>query len=299
VTRYLRTFADYTVTGTGFAFLRHAWRFWIYYMYPFTMLVLGLAVSLLFAVLIAKSGVVLAWLTAPIIFIAAMASFFQLVAKQYFVLHLMDLWSFSSDIIHRRRPDMDVIFEDLADNVAQNADRYDEIIMVGHSTGGALILEAAARALDRKPELADVKDRFWLMTVGSTSLKIGLHPAAKWYRDHLQAAFQRKHLRWIEFQCHTDIINFVHTNPAELMGLTKTQPPYFEAFNIRVRKMVSAATYKRIKRNFFRVHYQFVFGNTRPYFYDFPGICFGPASLAQRVQYRAEIVNHLHPGLPD
>ncbi|MEO0547511.1 MAG: alpha/beta hydrolase [Pseudomonadota bacterium] len=299
VWRYLKTFADYNLSGTGLAFMRHAWRFWFYFMYPFTMLALGFVISLVLGLLIATSGVVLAWLTAPIFFGIAMTSFIKLVAKPYFVFHLMDLWSFSADIIHRRRPDMDAVFDELAAAVAISPSDYDEIIMVGHSTGGALILEAAARALDRNPDLAKSDDRFWIMTVGSTSLKVGLHPDAQWYRHHVNSAMSRSNARWVEYQCQSDIINFSRTNPAKLMGFDRSEEPYFKRFGLRVKRMVSSQTYKRIKRSFFRVHYQFVFGNTRRYFYDFPAICFGPARLALRVAQPQGFKQHLHPGLPD
>ncbi|MEO1399449.1 MAG: lipase, partial [Pseudomonadota bacterium] len=280
-------------------FLRHAWRFWFYFMYPFSMLAIGVAVSLVLSMLIATSGVALAWLTAPIIFVAAMASFMKLIAKPYFVFHLMDLWSFSSDFIHRRRPDMDAILDELSSLVADNADGYDEIIMVGHSTGGALILDGAARALTSTPSIAAQKDRFWILTIGSTSLKIGLHPKAQWYRDKLNRALNGSNARWVEFQCHSDIINFARTNPAKLMGLTRIASPHFQAFNVRIKKMLHSKTYKRIKRNFFRVHYQFVFGNTRRYFYDFPAICFGPGGLGLRVENRRAFRRMLHPAFPD
>jgi len=298
VWRYLKTFGDYNLSGTGFAFMRHAWRFWFYFMYPFTMLALGFVVSLVLGLLIATSGVVLAWLTAPIFFGIAMASFIKLVAKPYFVLHLMDLWSFSADVIHRRRPDMDEIFEELADAVAATPAHYDEIILVGHSTGGALILEAAARALERNPDLTAKENRFWIMTVGSTSLKVGMHPDAQWYRDHVNSALSRSNARWVEYQCQSDIINFSRTNPARLMGFDETEEPHFKRFGLRVKRMVSSQTYQRIKRNFFRVHYQFVFGNTRRYFYDFPAICFGPAGVTLRVAQPQGFNEHLHPGLP-
>ena len=48
--------------------------------------------------------------------------------------------------------------------------------------------------------------------------------------------------------------------------------------------MLQADTYKRIKRSFFRVHYQYIFGNTKPYWYDFFQVCCGPTPLLERTQ---------------
>ncbi|MEL6946939.1 MAG: alpha/beta hydrolase [Pseudomonadota bacterium] len=298
VLRYLRTFFDYVLTGTAFSFARHAVRFFGYFLYPFVMMLLGLSVSLFFAGLIANSGVVLAWLTAPIIFVASMASFVQLVAKRNFVFHLADLWSFSADYVHQRRTDIEDVLDDLAETVAMRQDDYDEIIIVGHSTGGALILDAAARALEQEPGLTRIPNRFWIMTVGSTALKVGLHPKAGWYRQKLDRAFSTANLRWIEAQCPTDVINFPGTNPAALMGLSQTDAPFFQIIRVRMSKMLDLKTYRRVRKNFFRLHYQFVYGNTRPYLYDFPAICFGPAKLALRAKDKHTLSAALHPKFP-
>jgi len=99
--RYLVTFSDYMVSGTGFAFIKNAWMFSLYFFYPFLMLLLGTLISLGLSAMIWKTGVALSWLTAPVVFLAAFSAFIQTLAKKYYVLHLMDLWSFSRDFIYR------------------------------------------------------------------------------------------------------------------------------------------------------------------------------------------------------
>ncbi len=50
--------------------------------------------------------------------------------------------------------------------------------------------------------------------------------------------------------------------------------------------MLQPETYKRVKRSLFRMHYQYVFGNTKPYWYDFFQVCCGPTSLVARTRDR-------------
>ncbi|MEM8749930.1 MAG: lipase [Pseudomonadota bacterium] len=285
--RYGVTFFDYMASGTAFAFIRHAWRFSLYFFYPAMMILLSFVVSLALAMLIARSGVSLAWLTAPVIFLAAFSAFVQMVWKRRFVLHLMDLWSFSRDFIHRSREDIEIKLESVAQAVvrAAKSKRYDEIILVGHSTGGALILNTAARALRADDGLTAHGSEVTLLTVGSTALKIGLHPAAQWFRDEVKSITADENFHWAEYQCRTDLINFFNTQPAHLMGDTSANKP--TVLPIRVSRMISPEAYKRVRKNFFRVHYQFVFGNTRPYHYDFPDICFGHIFLSARAEYTA------------
>ena len=60
--------------------------------------------------------------------------------------------------------------------------RPDELILVGHSTGGGLILDIAARCLAIDPQFAGRSGRTAVLTVGSTALKLGMHPAARDFR---------------------------------------------------------------------------------------------------------------------
>ena len=283
--RYLLTFFDYTLTGTGMKFLIHAWRFFLYFMYPFVMLLAAFVISLLVAGLIWNSGVALSWLSAPVIFLAAFSAFVQMGGKRYHVLHLMDLWSFSRDYLRGLRPDMEQKLDGLADKIAGACDSgdYDEILLVGHSTGGALILDAAGRAAEKSNRAS-----FTVLTVGSTALKIGMHPAAGWFRERVAGLFSNTGIRWAEYQCLTDVINFFRTDPARHMRLDMSVAPQIRA--IRVKQMVGSETYKRMRGNFFRVHYQFVFGNTKPYHYDFPAICFGPHGLEDRLKLAKPIL---------
>ena len=277
--RYLNTFSDYMISGTGFAFINHAWRFSLYFFYPFIMLLVGTLASAAVASMIWNSGVSLAWLTAPVIFLATFSAFIQMIAKKYFVLHLMDLWSFSRDFIYRSRADIDEKLQSVSAVVAHaaNSGDYDEIVLVGHSTGGALILDVAYRAIHQLNKRAT---SITVLTVGSTALKIGLHPKADWFRQQIQALNDDSRLHWVEYQCRTDLINFFNTHPSELMRVSNASKPNIHA--IRIKHMIGDKTYKRIKRNFFRVHYQFVFGNTKHYHYDFPDICFGSIALTNR-----------------
>jgi len=278
LSRYLLTFFDYMLTGTGMKFLIHAWRFFLYFMYPFVMLLTAFIISLAIAMMIWTSGVALAWLSAPVIFLAAFSAFVQLAGKRYHVLHLMDLWSFSRDYLRGLRPDMERKLDGLANIIedASSTGEYDEIVLVGHSTGGALILDAASRASEKIS-----KPTFTLLTVGSTALKIGMHPAADWFRNRVSKLFGNPNVRWAEYQCLTDVINFYRADPARHMNLNASVQPAIRS--IRVKQMVDKATNRRMKGNFFRTHYQFVFGNTKPYHYDFPAICFGPHSLGDRL----------------
>jgi hypothetical protein len=219
-----------------------------------------------------------------------LALFFLLLTtlgKRWPVTHLMDLWSFSRNYLRQRRPDADAFLARCGKAVASEALRrdFDEILLVGHSTGGALILDIAAEALKADPALTARGARVCVVTLGSTALKVGLHPAGEAFRRKVQRLVDDGRLDWLEVQCLTDVINFYKCDPVAEMRLDPPANgrPFPRIWQVRVRDMLDPAVYRRVKRNFFRVHYQYIFGNTKQYFYDFFMICCGPLPLRVRV----------------
>lgn len=283
--KYLVAFADYLLTGTFFRLFAANWRFALYFLYPFAALIFFVALGYLAGRLYLAAGVPGGPIAAWCVGILVMLAVGYWIGNRYFVFHLMDLWSFSDQYLHNRRKDMDEHMENwsriICDAIRKNA--HDEILLVGHSTGGALVLDIAARVAERCEKERISASGFTIMTIGSTLLKIGLHPAATQFRQKVQALSRHSDVRWFEYQSLTDIINFYKCDPFAMMGLKHDRDDEFPAIRqIRVRDMLEKSLYKRLKRNFLRVHYQFINANSNRYFYDFCMICFGGISLRQR-----------------
>ena len=285
--RYLKTFVDYMITGTAFKFVRYGWRFSVYFFYPAVMALVSLFAALWTANWVAGMEFPSAIVAAIAAFVLILVASYHLLLKRYHVMHLMDLWSFSREYLHQRREDIDDKLDRMADRVyeAVSSGNYDEVLTVGHSTGGALILDASARVLERHPDFAETPNNLTILTIGSTALKIGLHPAGGWFRNRLEWLFSQTPTRWLEYQCIMDIINFYRTVPSKIMGIDKTMQEPMVTKRVQISALVEPDVYNRMKRNYFRIHYQFVFGNTRKYIYDFPAICFGTSKLMWRILY--------------
>ena len=216
--------------------------------------------------------------------VAALVGLLRWSGRRWFVMHLMDLWSFSREHLRGMRPDAELHIDRFARAVVEQAQRSedDEIVLVGHSTGGALILEIAARALALEPRIGQYGPRVTVLTVGSTALKIGLHPAAHTFRQRVQSLVDAPAIQWIECQAHTDVINFYKTDPVAAMDLQSQRSDAFPQVHVvRVRDMLQPEAYKRFKFNLFRVHYQFIMANTRRYAYDFFMMCCGERLFAE------------------
>jgi len=279
--KYLIAFADFVVTGTAFRIFVKAWRFGLYMLFPFLMICLFAAFGWIAASLTAN------WLGWPsiIVGLAVFAWAQWKLGERWPVNHLMDLWSFSRNFIRGKRADAEALMDRFADCAIDRvgAGKFDEVILVGHSTGGLLILDIAGRCIERDPDFSGRAPRISLLTLGSTALKAGLHPAAKRFRSRVAALAEDRRINWLEVQCLTDVINFYKTNPAAEMRTT-VRDDFTLVRRIKVKDMLEAETYKRIRKSFFRVHYQYIFGNTKPYWFDFFQVCCGPISLLERAQ---------------
>ncbi|WEZ86083.1 lipase (plasmid) [Rhizobium sp. 32-5/1] len=282
---YIRSFTDFVISGAAFHFFFKAWRFGLYFVYPFLVLTFFALVGYLVAQLTLQWFGLASGLVGVLIFILALS----VAGERWSTNHLMDLWSFSLDFIRGRRADADIILQRFAETVIARtaAGGYDEVILIGHSTGGLLMIDVAARCLSIDKKFAGSARKVALLTLGSTALKAGYHPAGTNFRKSVEQLINDDKLVWVEIQCLTDAINFYKTDPVAEMGL---DPKANRAFpivrTIKVRDMLQPDTYARIKRNFFRVHYQYVCANTKPYWYDFFQICCGPNFLAERVESR-------------
>lgn len=283
--RYLVAFFDYWLTGTAFSIFAKSWRFGLYFLYPFVMTVLFfLAALLVSSTVLQLAGVDLPG-AAALLAVLAVFPLLATLGRRWSVTHLMDLWSFSLEYVRGRRPEAEALLERYAALAVEATDDqpFDEILFIGHSTGGGLILDIAARSLKAAPDLARRAREVSLLTLGSTALKFGLHPAGKAYRDKVQSLADAAPLAWSEFQCLIDVINFYRTNPLLDMGLKprgRGAAPFPIVRKIHLRDMLGGEYYARIRGRFFRIHYQFVSANRRKYYYDFFGICFGPFPIS-------------------
>lgn len=281
--KYLRAFGDFVFSGTAFQFFAKAWRFGLYFLYPFLAIVLFALLGYAAVRLTAHWLGALGWIIGLAVFSVAL----MVLGKRWSTNHLMDLWSFSLNFFRGRRPDAEALMQRFAEGIVQRvrAGKYDEVILIGHSTGGMLMLDVAARCLAIDQAFSTRAPKITILTLGSTALKAGYHPAAKRFREDVQRLTDDGKLDWVEIQCLTDAINFYKTDPVAEMKLKRAEGRRFPFVRqVRVKDMLLAETYKRVKRNLFRVHYQYVFGNTKPYWYDFFQVCCGPIFLADRVR---------------
>jgi hypothetical protein len=261
---------DFLVTGTVFRYARVSWRYLFFYLFPLVVLagILfgGWIIGRLVAALAPLPG--LAGLLVAVL--AGLATAWAL------LLTAMDDWAMARDFCRDRNPAItrriDAHAEAMRHAVAGT--EADEIVIAAHSLGASLAVLALSRALAGGLR----RDRpLQVLTVGSSLMKTALHPAAGAQRRAVREIVVTHAVPWIDVQGLSDPINFYRSDPARSLGIREGEAP--AVVRIRFKRLVTTATYRRIKRDFFRLHRQFVLAVERRSAYSFHMLLLGPRPL--------------------
>jgi hypothetical protein len=268
--------ADFVATGTFFRYVSISWRYGLFFIFPLLVLVgAGLAAwigYLAAAALFAAQPVLAGWIAAAAAFLAV----FVYAARRLHFLLVMDDWVFARDLARGARAGpgrrLALLATDVRRRIEQSA--AEEIVFAAHSFGAIAAVMMLAATLDGRAS----PRRYGLMTVGSSLLKIALHPAAKSLRAAVETIVGADG-PWLDVQSLTDILNFYGSKPAEL--LAGRSGPAQTTTRVRFRNQLGEQTYRAIRRDFFRVHRQFVFGVERRSHYSYHAILCGPEPFAE------------------
>jgi pimeloyl-ACP methyl ester carboxylesterase len=165
---------------------------------------------------------------------------------------------------------------------AARANEVDELVLVGHSTGGVLAAAITVRALDIDPDLGKRGPKLALLTLGSVMPAVALHPAARRMREIVARLATAENLTWVDCQSRKDVMCFFNFDPVDGIGVNvgaeRCNPLIWR---ISFKDMIAPENYNRFRWDHFRVHYQYIMGGERPAPYDYILLVGGPMPIAQ------------------
>ncbi|MGZ3310036.1 MAG: hypothetical protein ACXU8R_16075, partial [Xanthobacteraceae bacterium] len=177
---------DYVISGAIFRVLRASPYFGLVLLYFQTMLIWWLALAAgggWFSALAAMHALGLAVMASiPIGVLVAIAIFLALrpLANRLFLIQINNHWPYLCAFARGEATCFDAPIEACAQRVlaAVRANDADEIIVVGHSGGGALAPAVIVRALELDPDIGRKGPPLVLVTLGSIAPGAALHPRA-------------------------------------------------------------------------------------------------------------------------
>lgn len=288
--------ARYLANGTFWRIGAAHWRFALFFLYPYVVLVaivLGamLVGTLMAAVTAGALGALLpagpAWLPdaggallglagAAVALVAAL----RLTEGHTYLFYLFDDGISTDAFTRGRRPDWDARLSLFADRlvVLAQAAEADEILVVGHSSGSFMAVDVIARALARDPALGRHGPAVRLVTLGANLPLVSFNPAGLWFVEQLKQLLAAPDLAWLDVQSRKDVMNFYPFDQAAGHGLAG---PRLTTLGVRFRDVLLPQNYAAFRWKFFRVHFQYLMANERPAAWDYFMLICGPRSVSE------------------
>lgn len=256
-------------------YFRHAWRFGLFFVFPFLLLAMMALSGLTIAGLPFVLGIETSnYLWSLPLAIAIQTLVYAPALRRLHTLHLLADWELAVAMARLDRPDVNQWIEtcvaDIKTALEEDADEY---VISSHSMGSTAAAHTIGRLLAENPGILNGK-RVAFVTLGGAILQCSLLRSASVLREAIGRIARTPEVFWLEVQCLTDSINFYKSKVVSLAGHT-TAPQARIAF-VRVKRMVSPERYKRIKLNFLRVHRQYVLGSDARSNFDFTLMTAGP-----------------------
>lgn len=204
------------------------------------------------------------------------------------------LWQLMHDCVFHwqhacgKRPDYDARVEAFTAHMRARIreSQADEVMIVGHSTGGLTAVELAVRLLAEDPTLGEAGGPVLsLLTLGSCLPIVALQPDARATRAAVAQLVTSRRLTWVDFQAPQDWMNFPGFNPARdlPLGLSEGEMANPIIRSAKFAEIINRQTYERIRLRPFRMHFQFLMANDHAGVFDIFALTLGPRSLRDRV----------------
>jgi hypothetical protein len=157
-------------------------------------------------------------------------------------------------------------------------EQADEVLIIGHSAGAMVAIAVAERWLalpgDRRPRPDKVK----LVTLGAATPFICLIPEAGWFRHQL-AVVGASSMPWMEFTTPWDPLCFALVNPFAACGLAGPTRSNFRIKSARFDKMFDPAEFALLRKDYFRIHFQYLMATRHQVDNDYFHLTAGPHPL--------------------
>lgn len=265
--------------GGMFGYFRYAWRFGLFFLFPFLLVALGFAALLFAAVLPVLAGfpawnlvwsLPAAWLAFSRLFLPA--------AERLYTLHLFDDWGLAvsfallNDKATNRRLEACVAAARAA--LREPADEY---LITSHSMGSSMAAHVVGALLEQEPAIFAGKT-VTFATLGGAVLQCALLKPATVLRRRAGAIAGCADVFWLDVQCLTDAVNFYAVKVVQAVGFAELRQAGI--LRIRFKHMLTPERYRRLKTDFLRMHRQYVLGPDRRAPYDFSLMIAGPLSAS-------------------
>ncbi|OUD10950.1 hypothetical protein BVC71_05665 [Marivivens niveibacter] len=286
--RLLRTAYEYIATGALFRLMRLRKGPVIAALYPVGMLLLQLFVAIGIGSAVAAIPVnVVGGILGTVIAIGAFAAIVVLVLRWFksidgklFAYYLMHDYAYSAHWRGANPPQLETRMAEFAGSIiAAQEQGYDEILVVGHSSGAHLSVSILADLL-RADHLNGTPVSF--LSLGQVIPMVSFLRDAWRLRADLEFMAAQDQIAWVDVTAPGDGCAFALCDPVSVTGVAPQDKKWPLVMSAAFTQSLSAARWKELRWKFFRLHFQYLCAFDRPKDYDYFQITAGPITLRER-----------------
>lgn len=285
-----RTAWTYVGSGAFFRLLKTRKGPMIAALYPIFMLTLQL---LLACALGALAGSVISWLIHDWLYLPAFATTVAAVLilcrkidNKLFAYYLMHDYSWSARDHGASPPELEHKLSEfrarLTDVMTQG---YDEILVIGHSSGAhigvSLLADFLRTAEGDKPET-----KLSFLTIGQVVPMVSFLKKANRLRADLHLMAAQQYIPWVDVTAPGDGCAFALCDPVCVTGVAPENKSWPLVFSAAFTQSLTPARWKELRWRFFRLHFQYLCAFDAPKDYDYFQITAGPVTLWERYKNR-------------
>lgn len=292
----LRTAWVYIASGALFRLMRLRKGPIIAALYPIFALLLQLVLAVLAGLALSRS---IAWLwegpwgrgtgiVLGLICTGAILRWFKRKDAKFYAYYLMHDYAYSARARGGNPPELEARMTAFRLEVAAAlTGPYDEVLVVGHSSGAHLAISILA---DLLREGAPSGPQLSLLTLGQVVPMVSYLPEARRLRADLAYLSVQEGLTWVDVTAPGDGCAFALCDPVAVSGVAPKDQRWPLIYSAAFSKTLLPATWQHLRRRYFRLHFQYLcaFDNLagEASDYDYFRITAGPLTLAQRFAAR-------------
>ncbi|MDX1821590.1 MAG: hypothetical protein R3197_11895 [Paracoccaceae bacterium] len=273
-------------------------------LYPVMFLLLQLALAVVMAGVVLRSGLGLVALTglegqastliltlvfalAGLIMGYAVLRWFRARDGRFFAYYLMHDYAFSARWKGANPPALEARMAAFGDAIAAALqDPVEEVLVVGHSSGAHLAVSVLADLIRAGRVPADGPALAFL-SLGQVVPMMSFLPEAHRLRGDLQFLSESEALTWVDVTAPGDGCAFALCDPVAVSGVARAGKRWPLVLSAAFTQTLSEARWRALRWRFFRLHFQYLCAFDRPGDYDYFAITAGPVTLAARYHGRA------------
>ena len=252
-------------------------------LYPVVMLLSQLFIALFTAWLVSLNFSSF-WLSVPfasVIFIAILRGF-KALDRIFFAYYLMQDFAFSAQLRGAYPAPLQQRINAFSAHIEKALkENWDEILVVGHSSGAHITISALAQ-IERSAAFDQAPATVGFLSLGQVIPMVAFLPNAGQLRRDLYDISRSTAIYWVDITAPGDGCSFSLCDPVAVSALPLAGQTGPLVLSAAFSQALSPRRWRRLRWRFFKLHFQYLCAFDETHHYDYFAITAGPITLRKR-----------------